>query len=288
MRADTDPGHTDEISAVRPVPHRTEPLNSHPYPTRAMPAQGFDQHSDPDPPFEGSASGDPFTTVEDEQEPARSQRRPLLYAGVAVLLLILIFALFRSVVPDQPSTVEVFEELDIVGIEWTQARQEIRSAGVGDSDYEVLQPDGVPAGVDLIVETVEITDDDEVIVHLDPDTAQLIESLDLIGQPWPEAEQQLENVGLTSGSDYQVETDQGQMWRDANWSVAEVRTDATTPQIVVTNEIRGTIEDGTRGVTDWTQEQWQQLQDWDPQDTWDGVRDRLGEFTDRFQDGSAD
>ncbi len=200
----------------------------------------------------------------EDETGSRASRKNLIIAGAVIAALLAAMLLFRLLIPVGPSPAEVFEDLDIVGQEWTEARQEIRSAGVGDNEYQLVAPESAAAdaGAELLVERVEIdSGSDEVTVHLELDAAGLIAQLDLEGMSWPAAQNALEQAGLEQGSDYEVLTDRGGVWVERNWNVAEVHTERPVAAVILTNPMQNQIEDAGQGVADWTEDQWQDLED---------------------------
>ncbi|WP_022871818.1 hypothetical protein [Nesterenkonia alba] len=211
-----------------------------------------------------------------EEEPGRRRPAVLLAAGLGVFALIVVFFLLRPFFDPGPSVAERFETVEITGEQWPAAQDQLREAGISDNEYEVIEPSSGHEGIDLVVDRVQVHGDEQVSVHLSPDVAQLVESLGLEGMSWPEAEAELTAAGLDNGTDYHLRTDAGDIYREANWSVAEVNTTGDTPVVVLSNDLRSGIEDAARGAGDWTQEQWDQLQnrweDFDLNDQIDGLR----------------
>lgn len=266
----------DELKLSVQDQDHTLPLSRDHEPTRPLSPTGY-----AGPPPSG-LSPEPY-----EDEATRGpQRRTLMIAGAVIAALVAALLLFRLLIPSGPSTAEIFEDLDIVGQEWTEARQEIRSAGAGDSDYQLVEPDSATAdsGAEMLVDRVEIdADNDDVTVYLEPDTAQFLAQLGLEGMSWPQAQEALAEAELEEGADFEVHTDRGGVWVDRNWSVAEVRTEGAVPAIILTNPMQNQIDDAGQGVADWTEEQWQNLQEWDPRDTWQDVEDTFSDWGDELE-----
>lgn len=254
----------------------TFPLSRDHEPTLPLSAPRFTSPPPSDPPIE------PYQN-ESSNGP---QRRTLIIAGTVIAALVAVLLLFRLLTPAGPSTAEIFEDLDIIGQEWTEARQEIRSAGAGDNDYQLVEPDSAAAdsGAEVLVDRVEIdVENDAVTVYLEPDTAALIAQLGLEGLSWTQAQEVLGQAELEQGSDYEVLTDRGGVWVERNWNVAEVRTEGDTPEVILTNPMQNRIEDTGQGVADWTDEQWQNLQEWNPRDTWQNVEDTFSDWGEELE-----
>lgn len=221
--------------------------------------------------------------VDQEHTPGPGSRQSTLVviAGLAVVLLVLVFALVRSVLPSEPSTAAAFEGIELAGQEWTEARQEIRQAGIGDNDYRLVEPESVAAasGVDLLVERVEIDyDDDAVTVHLAPDMVQFVAQLDLAGMSWPEAQERLTEAGLQQDTDYVVSTTGGEVYLDRNWSVTEVRNDGAVAEVVLTNSLRNQFEDSADDLGEWADGRWQDLRE-----TWENIGDTFSSWAEEFE-----
>ncbi|WP_150460820.1 hypothetical protein [Nesterenkonia ebinurensis] len=269
-----DQDHLDYETSAEPDP--TLPLSRNHEPTMPLSAGGFAAAPPSGP------SPEPY----EEETSSGAPRRTLMIAGAVIAALLAALLLLRLLIPAGPSTAEIFEDLDIVGQEWTEARQEIRSAGAGDSDYQLVEPDSAAAdsGAEMLVDRVEIdAENDDVTVYLEPDTAQFLAQLGLEGMSWPQAQEALAEAELEQGSDYEVLTDRGEVWVERNWNVAEVRTEGDVPAVILTNPMQNRIDDTGQGVANWTDEQWQNLQEWDPRDTWQDVEDTFSDWGEELE-----
>lgn len=266
--------HTEPLTA-----ERTVPLHDALQATTPMPAHYSPHHYTAHP---TATTPEEPQSVEDAEEPPRwgGQRRLLLIAAVVIILLGSVLVFVRAVAPDQPSAAEVFGELEAEGREWTEVRQEVREAGVGDGDYSVLEPEGLELdpSVDLLVEEVEIAGDDEVTVTLEPHLGQLIESQDLVGTKWPAAQDQLAELGLEYEQDYEVVTDGGTVYIGHNWSVADIDADVSTPQVLLTNDVRNSVQETADDFGSWSVDRWDDLRNWDPRESWEDAQDWLGDL----------